>query len=103
MKPLPLDLKEIQGDVLIGLQKNAENFIFFKIVDVASFKGLLKAVVLRRITNAERVKQQELSVQLPKNLRQRTGESFRGINLGFTPRWLNTAHWCRTPEARSRL
>jgi Dyp-type peroxidase family len=84
MKPLPLDLKEIQGDVLIGLQKNAENFIFFKIVDVASFKGLLKAVVLRRITNAERVKQQELSVQLPKNLRQRTGESFRGINLGFT-------------------
>jgi len=29
MRPLALDLNEIQGDVLIGLQKNAENFIFF--------------------------------------------------------------------------
>jgi Dyp-type peroxidase family len=84
MRPLTLDLKEIQGDVLIGLQKNAENFIFFKIVDAASFKGLLKAVVLRKITNSERVQQQELSIQRHKSLRQRTGESFRGVNLGFT-------------------
>lgn len=29
---------EIQGDVLIGLQKDLENFVFFKIEDVAAFK-----------------------------------------------------------------
>ena len=84
MRALTLDLKEIQGDVLIGLQKNAENFIFFKIVDVASFKGLLKGVIFQRITNSELVREQEAIVQRHKNLRQRTGESFRGVNLGFT-------------------
>src|SRR5262249_25915459 len=84
MRPLALDLNEIQGDVLIGLQKNAENFIFFKIVDVASFKGLLKGVVLQRITNSELVQKQELLVQRHKSLGHRTGESLRGLNLGFT-------------------
>jgi hypothetical protein len=84
MRPPALNLKEIQGDVLIGLQKNAENFIFFKIVDVASFKGLLKGVVFQKITNSERVREQESIVQRYKSLGQRTGKSFRGVNLGFT-------------------
>ena len=84
MRPLALDLNEIQGDVLIGLQKNAENFIFFKIVDAASFKGLLKGVILQRIMNSELVQKQELLVQRHKSLGYRTGESFRGVNLGFT-------------------
>ena len=84
MRPPKLNLKEIQGDVLIGLQKNAENFIFFKLVDVASFKGLLKGVILQRITNSEQVQEQESFVQRHKSLRQRTGKSFRGVNLGFT-------------------
>jgi Dyp-type peroxidase family len=84
MAPLTLDLKEIQGDVLIGLQKNGENFIFFKIVDVALFKGLLKGLVLPRMANSEQVKQREFVVQRHKNLGLRTGESFRGLNVGFT-------------------
>jgi Dyp-type peroxidase family len=84
MRPLTLNLKEIQGDILIGLQKNAENFIFFKIVDVASFKGLLKGVVLQMITNSEQVQEQESFVQRHKSLGQPTGKSFRGVNLGFT-------------------
>jgi Dyp-type peroxidase family len=79
-----LNLAEIQGDVLIGLQKNAENFIFFKIVDVASFKGLLKGAVLQRITHSEQVQEKEAFVQRHKSLGHRTGESFRGLNLGFT-------------------
>jgi len=37
-----LNLHEIQGDVLIGLQKNYERFIFFKIVEVAAFKSALR-------------------------------------------------------------
>ncbi len=84
MRPPTLDLNEIQGDILLGLQKNAENFIFFKIGDVASFKGLLKGLVLQRITSAERVRQREFIVQRRKNWGGRTGEPFRGLNLGFT-------------------
>ena len=30
MKPAELDLDDVQGDVLIGLQKNVENFVFSK-------------------------------------------------------------------------
>src|SRR5262249_13556209 len=48
------------------------------------FKGLSKAVIPQRITNAEQVKQQEFIVQRHKNLGRRTGEPFRGLNLGFT-------------------
>jgi len=47
-----LDLNEIQGDVLIGMQKNAELFIFLKIRDVASFKALMKEYVVGRVTSA---------------------------------------------------
>jgi len=37
-----LNLHEIQGDVLIGLQKNYERFIFFEIAEVAAFKSALR-------------------------------------------------------------
>jgi hypothetical protein len=35
---LRLDLNEIQGDLLSGMQKHAEFFLFFKIADAARFK-----------------------------------------------------------------
>uniref|UniRef100_UPI0035CA09B5 Dyp-type peroxidase n=1 Tax=uncultured Sphingomonas sp. TaxID=158754 RepID=UPI0035CA09B5 len=42
-KTLPVD--EIQGDVLVGLQKKAEIFVFFTIQDVAKFRiGLKNAI-----------------------------------------------------------
>ena len=44
-----LDLHEIQGDVLIGLQKNYERFIFFKIVDVTVFKSALRKRIAQEI------------------------------------------------------
>ena len=40
---VPVD--EIQGDVLVGLQKKAEIFIFFTIQDVARFRTSLKAAM----------------------------------------------------------
>ena len=44
-----LDLDDIQGDVLIGLQKDAELFLFFRIADLARFKaGLRRQIVPRR-------------------------------------------------------
>ena len=47
-----LELGDIQGDVLIGLQKRAECFVFFKIVDPSLFKRLVKLHIVRRITSA---------------------------------------------------
>jgi Dyp-type peroxidase family len=84
MKPVTLDLSEIQGDILIGLQKNAENFIFFKLVDLAFFRTLVKRYVLGSTTNSTQVKQWELVIRHHKRLKQRAGEAFHGLNLGFT-------------------
>ncbi len=52
-----LDLHEIQGDVLIGLQKNFENFIFFKIVKVPDFKAAMRLHVIgqSQITTTKQV------------------------------------------------
>ena len=47
-----LELGDIQGDVLIGLQKHAECFVFFKVVDPSLFKRLMKLHIVRRITSA---------------------------------------------------
>ena len=49
-----LDLTEIQGDLLIGMQKNAQLFIFFKITEAAAFKARTKEFVVSRMTNARR-------------------------------------------------
>jgi Dyp-type peroxidase family len=84
MKPVTLDLSNIQGDLLIGLQKNAENFIFFKLIGIPSFKTLVKRHVLGKITNSKQVKQREVFIQRHKSLGRRIGESFHGLNLGFT-------------------
>ncbi len=54
-----LELGDIQGDVLIGLQKNAECFVFFKIVNPGSFKRLVKQHVTWRITSAWQANDQE--------------------------------------------
>ena len=35
-----LEIDDIQGDILEGLQKNAEMFIFYKITNTAAFRQL---------------------------------------------------------------
>ena len=57
-----LDLNEIQGDVLIGMQKNAELFIFLKIRDVASFKALMKEYVVGRVTSTRTAQERDRQV-----------------------------------------
>ncbi len=44
-----LDLDDIQGDVLVGLQKDSEIFLFFKIVDKILFKRSVKLHVAGRV------------------------------------------------------
>lgn len=47
-----LELDEIQGDVLIGLQKLFERLVFFQIVDTPGFKAALRQKIVHRITAA---------------------------------------------------
>ncbi len=75
-----LDLHEIQGDVLIGLQKNVENFIFFKIVDVAAFKTAMMQRVIGQITTTQQVRDRDQqNRQHPGH-----GERWPGLNVSFT-------------------
>jgi Dyp-type peroxidase family len=84
MRQPGLDLEDIQGDVFEGLQKYVENFIFFKVVDAAYFKWLIRRHVADRITSAARVHQQELEIQRRQRLGQKRYQPFQGLNLGFT-------------------
>jgi len=79
-----LDLHEIQGDVLIGLQKNFENFIFFKIVDVAAFKAAMMQRVIGQITTTKQVRQRDVLNEQRRRLGGRTNEPWLGLNVSFT-------------------
>jgi hypothetical protein len=48
-----LDLEDIQGDILVCLQKDAERFIFFKIIHQVLFKKSLRQYVIAQITNTK--------------------------------------------------
>ena len=84
MKPLSLDLRDIQGDVLEGLPKNYENFIFYKIIIPSSFRQHLKQHVIPRITNALQVHDRGLTVPFAKTRGYGPSDSLLGLNLGFT-------------------
>src|SRR5215213_2680095 len=84
MKPLSLDLYDIQGDVLEGLPKNYQNMMFYKIVSSSSFKQHFKQHVIQKITNALQVHERELAVQSRKTRGYGSSDSFLGLNLAFT-------------------
>jgi Dyp-type peroxidase family len=79
-----LDLDDIQGDVPIGLQKDCEDFIFFKILDKGAFKLALRRDVIGRITSARRAQQRELTIARRRGLGQAGRDPMPGLNLGFT-------------------
>ena len=79
-----LDLDDIQGDVPIGLQKDFEDFIFFKVLDKGSFKLALRRDVIGRITSTRRAQQRELAIAQRQRLGQAGRDPIPGLNLGFT-------------------
>lgn len=81
---LRLDLPEIQGDLLIGMQKNAELFIFFKINDAPRFKTRAKEYVVSRVTSARTVQEREGRVDERRRRQQAKTEAWMALNLGFT-------------------
>jgi Dyp-type peroxidase family len=80
----PLDLLEIQGDVLIGLQKNFERFIFFKIAEIEAFKSALRKHIPHRITSTLTVRAREYQLRDYKTNRGKDPLPLIGLNLGFT-------------------
>jgi deferrochelatase/peroxidase EfeB len=75
---------QIQGDVLIGLQKFAEQFLFFQIKDVAGFKTLLRKKIANLITTTRTVKEREFHLRDHKNQGNTAPLPNIGVNLGFT-------------------
>jgi Dyp-type peroxidase family len=79
-----LDLDDIQGDVVVGLQKNYEVFVFYKIVDPLLFKRLVRLHVVGRITSARLAHRRELILRSRNGLHRKSGDAMRGLNIGFT-------------------
>jgi Dyp-type peroxidase family len=79
-----LDLDEIQGDILAGMQKNAELFLFFKIIDAARFKVLAREYLVGRLTSGRSVQQRNRIVEQRRRLGEPAREPWLGLNLAFT-------------------
>jgi Dyp-type peroxidase family len=84
VRQFTLDLDDIQGDILEALQKDAENFIFFTIVNAALVKSSVKHHIADRITSAQRVNQRWLDIARRQRLGQRGRQLFQGLSLGLT-------------------
>jgi Dyp-type peroxidase family len=78
-----LNVDEIQGDVLVGLQKDFEWFIGFSIADVPAFKAFLK-LLAPRITTLRTVLEREFTIDLQKLAGGQEVFTFVGINIAFT-------------------
>ncbi|KAJ7624892.1 fungal peroxidase [Roridomyces roridus] len=50
-----LNLTNIQGDIVVGMSKLFETFVFFSIADATTFKSKLRSDILPLITNAEQM------------------------------------------------
>jgi Dyp-type peroxidase family len=81
---LTLEIDEIQGDVLIGLQKCCECFVFFEIADVVEFKKELRQRVVQHITTTRDVQTREFQLRDLKNHGQKDPIPNVGLNLAFT-------------------
>jgi Dyp-type peroxidase family len=79
-----LKLLQIQGDILVGLQKDFQWFLFFEIVDVPKFKSFVTRSPLPRISSAEKVLEWECAVKDHKAAAHESRLSLIGVNAGFS-------------------
>ena len=80
---IQLDVDEIQGDVLVGLQKNFQWFIGFSIADVPAFKAFLR-LLAPAITTLRVVLEREFRIALQKQAGGQEVFTFVGSNIAFT-------------------
>jgi Dyp-type peroxidase family len=79
-----LQLEEIQGDILIGLQKNFERFLFFQIADAPGFKSVLRSTLTHRITTTRDVQLREFQLRDHKNHGNKNPLPNIGVNISLT-------------------
>ena len=84
-----LELDDIQGDMPVGMQKNAELFLFFKITNAPRFKGLMRQHIVGQVTNARTTVERERIIESQKQGRPGSVGPWLGLNLGFTWEGLN--------------
>jgi Dyp-type peroxidase family len=84
---LPLD--DIQGDILVGLTKTAEVFVFFEIADVSAFKTALRSVAKRNVTSVKDVRDDDVRIKKAKEAAARYKKDpgqlkIRHLNIAFS-------------------
>lgn len=80
-----LRLANIQGDVLVGLQKDAECFVFFSIRDAASFQKSMRDIAKSGlITSAAEAVMQENRLAAARFEGSKRRFPILGLNVGFT-------------------
>jgi galactose oxidase len=78
-----LDVDDIQGDILVGLQKDFELFVGFSIADAAAFRTFL-SVLTPRITTLRTTLEREFILNMRHHAAQKEVFTFIGTNIGFT-------------------
>jgi Dyp-type peroxidase family len=81
---LPLEMHDVQGDLLTGMQKNAELFLFFRINDARRFKDIAKRHLIGRVTTTRTVNERERRVAQRTAYGGASHAEWIGVNLGFT-------------------
>lgn len=79
-----LDLDAIQGDVVLGLQKNFQCFVFFEIAEIAQFKAKLRNVLVGRITTSASVRERDEELRALANFEPHLTLPLLGFNIAFT-------------------
>jgi Dyp-type peroxidase family len=87
--PAPLDLNNIQGDVLDGLPKKAETFVFFRIIDKDGFKQSFKRVI-PLITTVTDVRNDRDTISHHKSQGSQNVIPIVGTNVAFSQQGLYT-------------
>jgi galactose oxidase len=78
-----LEVDEIQGDVLVGLQKDVESFAAFSIGDVPAFRRFL-VLLAPRITTLRTTLERQFILDVQKEVGTKERFNFIGVNIGFT-------------------
>ena len=81
---LRLELEDIQADLVIGMQKNAELFIFFQIIDPVRFKAQARQYLAGQLTTARMAQDRKARIDQRRRLREAMTELWSGLNVGFT-------------------
>ncbi len=82
--PQDLELEQIQGDILIGLQKFFECFLFFEIKNAGAFKTIVRQKIIHRITTTQVVRLREFELREIKTQGKKEKTPAVGLNIGFT-------------------